>query len=134
MPPLVASGARALDLEHPAVPPHELGHPVRARAGSDRGQERLGDRRGVEDADRRVHEQAHARRPGGVLVLDQLIVSGGAAEPGRQDLLEHADDVRIVQRHAAGRDLLVAADGVQVRRPAQLLERTSAGASLDQFA
>jgi hypothetical protein len=67
--------------------------------------------------------------PGGAVrrdVLDELVVSGSPAEPRRECLLEHPDDVRVEERHPPRRELLLAPDGAKVGRPADRLQGAAA--------
>ena len=55
----------------------------------------------------------HARQPVDLL-LDELIICGAAAEPRREGLLEHGDQLVAEEEHAFAGQLLVAADRMQV--------------------
>src|SRR5207244_3041779 len=100
----------ATDTDPAALPPLQLSDTLWIADARDGGKERLGDGALVERAESRVHQQHDPRLAVGPFVLDELIVRGSAAEARRQDLIEHGRDVDVVQRDAAGVELLEALD------------------------
>jgi len=71
----------------------------------------------IEWTEGRVHQKAQPGLTILVVRLHELVLGGAAAEVGRQHLFQHPDDVKIEERHATGRQLLEAADAVEVLRP-----------------
>ncbi len=70
--------------------------------------------------------RTHARKAVVALFLQELIVGGASAEARWQDLVEHPHDARVEERHPARGELLEAPDAVEVRGPAQRVERAAA--------
>ena len=121
-------GRPPLDSQQLRVAPGERHQRLAAGADRRRLQKRRRDGGAIEAPDGRMHQQPKSRAAVLHLVLDELVVGGPAAELLRQHLLEDPDEIGIEERHAGGRQLLVAADRVEMRGPSERLERTAAPA------
>src|SRR5262249_34132927 len=120
----------ALDLQEAGIAPDELHHMLDARPAPEGAEKDVGNGAAVDGPDPRADDESQSRSSVGALLLDQLIVEGRAAEPLRQNLLEHAHHVGAQERHASGGELLEAANRVHMGLPAQSLERATARASV----
>src|SRR5581483_5348403 len=115
----------ALDRDGARAPPALGGQPLADAATSEAGDHGLDDRRLVDRADPRAHDEAQPARPV-VLVLDELVVGGCAAERRRPLDLDELDEVVAEKRPALGRHLLVAPESVEMRREPEPAERAAA--------
>ena len=117
----------AHDTECARRAPLQLHQALAARAAADRVEERVGDRGLVERARRRIDDEQDLRPAARAVVpLDELPVRRPPPEARRHRLLEHADHVDVEESDAAGGQLLVRADVVQVQAPALPRHRAAA--------
>src|SRR3990172_354841 len=78
-----------------------------------------------------MDQKAHPRLTVFGLLFDKLVVRWSAAKAPRQEVFQHANDVRIKERHPPGGQLLETSNRLQMRRPTQVLEPATAGALED---
>lgn len=110
-----------LDSQQVGALPEETHETLDPRAPTDGLEKHPRHLSGVERSQGRMDREPEARAAVCGLILHELVVARTTAETRGQDVLQHADYVRVEEGNASGGQLLEATDGLEMGRPAERL-------------